>query len=618
LSLFTADSIDRVRDTADIVEVVSAYTDLRRQGERFTGLCPFHDERTPSFSVKPAEGFYYCFGCEAGGDTIRFVMEKEGLSFPDAVEALADRFGVDLDREEEDPEAEARRRRRGRLGEALDRASAFYEAYLWEADKAARARAYLKERGLREEILRAFGVGFAPSNWDSILLRGQRAGFSLDELHAAGLVQQNQKGQRYDAFRSRITFPVRDVRGRTVGFGARASLPDQKPKYKNSAEGELYRKSRTLYGIDRARAAIARGERAVVVEGYTDVLALHQAGIEETVAVMGTAITSDQLKLLSQFASEVVLALDADRAGREAMLRAQRVAGSGKLRLLVVAMPEGEDPAEMLAVDGGEERFRRLLTEAVDLPVFHVRAILGDADLSTPAGRDRALDEVAPVLKAMGETITRQELVSEVADRLETDPGMVARRLAAAPMPSREEAPRPEPVRREPDTDAANAVVDGDPGPEEGPATAAPAGPRTSTVEEKREDAFLAMCISQPSIGAEFIGRLEEDDLVGPRARSALPWLREHLEAPLEGLPREDDELFAAVTSLTLLSEEQSATPELIADTWRLLQLAGIDRELGEIKRALRDGGGQAEQDRFRELVARRAETEDAVHFRPT
>lgn len=621
MSLFTPDSIDRVREAADIVEVVSAHTDLRRQGERYVGLCPFHEERTPSFSVKPADGFYYCFGCEAGGDTIRFVQEKEGLSFPDAVELLADRFGVELEREAEDPQAEARRRRRGRLAEALERAAAFYETYLWEADKASRARAYLHERGLGEEILRAFGVGFAPSSWDSILVRGQRAGFSLDELHAAGLVQQNREGRRYDAFRSRITFPVRDVRGRTVGFGARATLPDQKPKYKNSAEGELYRKSRTLYGIDRARGPIARGERAVVVEGYTDVLALHQAGIEETVAVMGTAITPDQLKVLGQFAGEIVLALDADRAGREAMLRAQRVAGSGKLRLLVVAMPEGEDPAEMLAVEGGEERFRRLLSEAVDLPVFHVRAILGDADLSTPAGRDRALDEVAPVLKAMGETITRQELISEVADRLETDPGMVARRLAAAPMPRREEGPRPAPVAPLGGRAAGEGEVllDAGPGPEDEEAAGPPAQPRAATtVEEKREDAFLAMCIAQPAAGAEFIGRLEEDYLVGPRARRALGWLREHLEQPLGGLPRDDEELFAAVSALTLLSEEQSATPELMEETWRLIQLAHIDRELAEIKRALREGGGPDEQDRFRELVARRAETEDAVHFRPS
>ena len=592
MSLFTPETLDRVRDSADIVEVVSAYTDLRRQGERFVGLCPFHEERTPSFSVKPAEGFYYCFGCEAGGDTIRFVQEKEGLSFPDAVEALADRFGVEIEREEEDPQAEERRRRRGRLGEALERASAFYETYLWEAPKAARAREYLEGRGLREEILRAFGVGFAPSAWDSLLVRGQRAGFSVDELKAAGLIQPGKKGGNYDVFRSRITFPVRDVRGHTVGFGARATLPDQRPKYKNSAEGELYRKSRTLYGIDRARGPIARGERAVVVEGYTDVLALHQAGIEETVAVMGTAITSEQLKLLSQYAGEVVLALDADRAGREAMLRAQRVAGSGKLRLLVVAMPEGEDPAEMLAIEGGEERFRRLLAEAVDLPVFHVRAILAGADLETPAGRDRALDEVAPVMKAMGDTIIRQELISEVADRLETDPAMVARRLAAAQMPRREEpAPRPEPVR------SVGASSDpGDAGPPEdeeemGPVPdselSAPRQPaqRGTTVEERREDSLLAMCIAKPDLGAEYISRLTQAHMVAPRARRALEWLRENLKDPLKDLPRADDELFTEVSRLKLIAERQPAEEKSMELSWLMIERARIDREIAELRR---------------------------------
>ena len=362
MSRFTPETIERVREAANIVEIVSAHTDLRKQGVRYVGLCPFHDERTPSFSVKPDEGFYYCFGCEAGGDTIGFVQEKEGLTFPDAVESLAERYGVEIEVEREDPKAEEARRRRGRLSEALQRASAFYESFLWESDKAASARTYLtEERGLGEEVLRSFGVGFAPSIWDSILTRGQRAGFSVQELHDAGLIQrsQNRPGSHYDRFRARITFPVKDHRGRVVGFGARGMGADAKPKYLNSPEGELYRKSRTLYGIDRARGPIARGGRAVVVEGYTDVLALHQAGIEEAVAVMGTAITPDQLALLAGYAEEVVLALDADRAGREAMLRAQRVHGSSKLRLLVAAMPAGEDPADMMLTEEGGARLRK-------------------------------------------------------------------------------------------------------------------------------------------------------------------------------------------------------------------------------------------------------------------
>jgi DNA primase len=596
LSLFTPETIDRVRDAADIVEIVSAHTDLRRQGERFVGLCPFHEERTPSFSVKPAEGFYYCFGCEAGGDTIRFVQEKEGLAFPDAVEALADRYGVEVEREQEDPQAEARRRRRGRLTELLERASAFYEAYLWDHPKASKSRQYLAERGLGEEVLRAFGVGFAPSAWDSILTRGQRAGFSLDEIKAVGLVGPGRKGGYYDAFRARITFPLRDLRGRTVGFGARATTPDQRPKYKNSAEGEMFHKSRMLYGIDRARGPIARAGRAVVVEGYTDVLALHQAGIEETVAVMGTAITPDQLKQLAGFAEEVVLALDADRAGREAMLRAQRVAGSGKLRLLVVAMPEGEDPADLLAADGGEERFRRLLSEAVDLPVFHGRAILDGGALATPAGRDKALDEVVPVLRAMGETITRQELIGEIADRLDTNPAMINRRLGAAgAAPQQPAAASREPTQAPAASEPQRALVD-----------------RRPTAEERREDALLAMCVAKPDPGADYIARIGPKHLVGERAQLALPWLKQHLAAPLDGLPREEEEaLFAEISRLVMLAEREPADAASMELSWLMLERARLDRE---IARRRREGSEQSTE--TVELQHDRARISDAIATR--
>jgi DNA primase len=602
MSRFTPETIERVREAADIVEIVSAHTDLRRQGERFTGLCPFHEERTPSFSVKPAEGFYYCFGCEAGGDAIRFVQEKEGLSFPDAVESLAERYGVEIEREQENPQAEAQRKRRARLTEALERAAAFYEAYLWGSREGAKAREYLLGRGLGEEVLRGFGVGYAPSVWDSILVRGQRAGFSLDELRAVGLVQAARKGGFYDAFRSRITFPIRDVRGRALGFGARA-MGGAQPKYKNSAEGEIYRKSRTLYGIDRARAAIARGGQAIVVEGYTDVLALHQAGIETAVAVMGTAITPEQLKLLGGYAEEVVLALDADRAGREAMLRAERVSGAGKLRLLVAAMPAGEDPAEMLAREGGGERFRTLVDGAVELAVFHARAILDDGDLSSPGGRDRALEEVAPVLAAMGETITRQELVREVADRLDTDPALVLRRMG--------EGAR---AARTPPATPARAAGRGETGPErEGNGQPGPrrAGTARVTPEQRREEALLAMCIGAPEAGARYLERLREEHLGSERSRKALGWLREHLEEPLEGLPREDEELFAEITRLRLLADREPASEPAMELSFLVLERGRIEREIARLRRE--EG---ADLGRTVELQRERARLADAIASR--
>lgn len=590
MSKFTPETIERVREAADIVEVVSQYTDLRRQGERFVGLCPFHEERTPSFSVKPAQGFYYCFGCEAGGDTIRFVQEKEGLSFPDAVEALADRYGVEIEVEKEDPAAEAARRRRGRLTELLNRVAAFYEAYLWREPKAAKAREYLtKQRGLSEEALRKFGVGFAPSAWDTVLKRGQIVGFSVDEMLAAGLIQRSQKtpGSHYDRFRGRITFPVRDHRGRVVGFGARGMGADAKPKYLNSPEGEMYRKSRTLFGIDLARGPIAKGGRAVVVEGYTDVIALHQAGVEETVAVMGTAITPDQLKMLGGYAEEVVLALDADRAGREAMLRAERVTGSGRLRLLVAAMPEGEDPADMLLTREGGDRLRAALADAVDLAVFHARAILADGDLTTPAGRDRALDEVAPVLAAMRESITRQELAREVADRLDAPPELLAQRMRSGPRA----VPAPAPER------------DG------GDAPAAPVPRRRkATPQEEREYRLLALCLSSPARGAETLSRLREEHFSSPFLRRCFLWLRDHLDDPLAGLADDDANLYNAIQRLQALDHEEP-TPQNFEFREMLLERDRIDREL-------REGADGGDATRIVELQRERARLQDAIHAR--
>jgi len=592
MSRFTPETIERVRDASDIVEIVSAYTDLRRQGERFVGLCPFHDERTPSFSVKPRDGFYYCFGCEAGGDAIRFVQEKEGLGFPEAVETLAERYGVEIERDDEDPKAEEARRRRGRLGDALERVAAFYESYLWESPKAAKARTYLiDERGLGEEVLRGFGVGFAPSAWDSVLTRGQRAGFSVDELLAAGLIQRSQKqpGSHYDRFRGRITFPVRDHRGRVVGFGARGMGPDAKPKYLNSPESEVYRKSRTLYGIDRARGPIARGGRAVVVEGYTDVIALHGAGVEETVAVMGTAITPEQLKMLGSYAEEVVLALDADRAGREAMLRAQRVAGSGRLRLMVAAMPEGEDPAEMMQAEGGSERLREALAGAVDLAVFHARAILADADLTTPTGRDKALDEVVPVLIGMGETITRQEMVREVADRLDAPPELIVGRMRSggkAPQPAR----RPDPVRP----------------PEGGGSPPAAQRPRRApTPAERREAQMLALCLAaKPEVGEAYIARLTPEHFTSPTLAAVCERLREHLADPLDGLGEEDSALINAISRLQAL-EQETPKPENLAFRWMLLERDRLDRTLRR--------PGDLEQSEVVGLQKQRAKLQDEI-----
>jgi DNA primase len=599
MALFTQETIERVKDAADIVEIVSAHTDLRRSGERFTGLCPFHEERTPSFSVDTREKLYYCFGCEAGGDVFQFVREKEGLSFPEAVESLADRYGVEIEREREDPRLEEARRRRARLAQALGRTAEFYAQYLWSAPKAGKAREYLAGRGLGEEVLREFGVGFAPSEWGTVLARGQQAGFGVEELRAAGLVQRGQKGGFYDRFRARIVFPVRDPRGQVLGFGARAMGADAKPKYLNSPDGELYHKGRTLFGIDLARAPIARSGRAVVVEGYTDVLALQQAGIREAVAVMGTAITPEQLGTLAGHAAEVVLAMDADRAGREAMLRAQRVARNREVRLRVASMPVGEDPADLLLGEkGGEreaaaERFRELLEGAADMPVFHVRALLDAGDLGSPAGRDRALDEVVQVLAAMGETISRDELAREVADRLDADPGLVMRRVAGAGRGGSRAPAQAGPSR-------------GDGG--RGDVRAAPEQPRRVGARERRERVLLAMCIASPERGRGYLERLTPQHLSSPEAGRAVEWLRDHLDAPLSGLPREEEELVSLITQLVMTSEREPASEEAME-----INFLELERRLVEDRiAAAQQQGGDPPVD----LQRRRAELAERIAHR--
>ena len=559
MALIASESLERVKQAVDIVEVISAHTDLRRQGARWVGLCPFHEERTPSFSVDAGEKLYHCFGCGVGGDTIKFIEEKEGLGFAEAVELLAERYGVELEREQEDPRAEARRAQRRRLGELLDRTAVFYASYLWDSEEAGKAREYLAQRGLSEETLRAFAVGYAPSAWDKVLLRGQRAGFKVNELRGVGLVQKGRGGGEYDRFRSRIMFPIRDRRGRTLGFGGRAMRSDQGAKYVNTAETDFFHKSKMLYGIDLAKAAIAKAGRAVVVEGYTDVLALRQAGIEEAVGVMGTAITDDQVASLSGMVEEVVLALDADAAGQEAMLRAQRVAAGRKMRLRVAAMPAGEDPAEMMVAEGGAERFRALLDGAVEITAFQVGLVLERTDVGSPAERDRALAEVAPILAGLGESASRDDLVRRVAERLDLEPAMVMGRVVAA-----------QPLSGGP--------AETQPSRGGGPA-AAPRRTAELTSRERRERALLAMCIALPGEGKEYLARLTDAHL-SPLGLRAATWLREHPVDPASDLPRDDAELAGLIAELIITAHDEPASPESMELNYLLLEQRRIETEI--------------------------------------
>jgi DNA primase len=415
-------SLDEVKAAADMVAVVSARTQLRKAGGRYLGRCPFHEERTPSFSVNATDKLYYCFGCGAKGDLITFVRETEQLDFAGAVEWLADRFNVQLEYEETSPQQDARRRRRERLLELVDAAASFYERYLWDAQAGSHARDYLAGRGLGQEVCREYRLGLALGG-TTLGRKAHERGFTRDELLAAGLV--NRRGNDY--FSGRLLFPLTDARGRVLGFQARKLREDDplRAKYVNSPEGELFRKGDLLYGLDRARAAIAKQERAVVVEGNTDVLALSQAGIEPVVASMGTALTERQLKELSRLTTRVWLCFDGDAAGEAATLRGMELAAAHGLDVRVVALPAGFDPADL--ADGFEQR----LGGAESYLGYRVRLEIGRA-----ADRQEGFVRVREVLSGFEDSPERQDAIRYAADKLdlpkETQAGLAPRVAASA------------------------------------------------------------------------------------------------------------------------------------------------------------------------------------------
>jgi DNA primase len=337
-------SVEAVKAAADFVDVVSARTQLRKSGARYSGRCPFHDERTPSFSVNAVDKFYYCFGCGAKGDLITFVRETEGLDFVGAVEWLGERFRVPIEYEESSPEQDARRKRRERLLAVLEQAAIYYERTLWETEAGGMARDYLKGRGLGEDACRAFRLGLALGG-NALARKALAKGFTQEELRAAGLQRQ---GRNDDYFQRRLLFPLADRQGKVLGFQARKLHDDDplKAKYVNTPESELFHKGSVLYGLDKARASIARDDRACVVEGNTDVIALRQAGYEPVVASMGTALTEAQLKELSRLTKRLWLAFDGDAAGETATLRGMELATKQGFDVKVVPLPSGVDPAD--------------------------------------------------------------------------------------------------------------------------------------------------------------------------------------------------------------------------------------------------------------------------------
>jgi DNA primase len=572
-------------DAVDFAEIVGARTELRQAGpRRLQGLCPFHDERTPSFGIDPVEKLYHCFGCGVGGDVFSFVMETEGLDFAGALESLADRTGVELEREAEDPRDAARRERRSRLLALLERTAAWYVRVLWESGEAEPARAYLASRGLEEGALREYRVGYAPRAWDRVVGASQRAGYGEAELLGAGLASRRKSGAGViDRFRGRLMFPLCDERGHVLGFGARALAPDDTPKYLNSSDNEVFHKGELLYGADLARGAAARAGRVVLVEGYTDAIALRQAGVEEVVGSMGTALTERQVGALARLAPRALLCQDPDAAGQEAVAKA--VAGvrsaNRRVELAIVRLPPGHDPADVVQADGAAA-MRDLLERAVPVERFQV-----DRALERSTDRDQTLDEVRAIIAPLPPSVLRDELTRLVADRLALTPDLVASAL----------------TQRRP-------VLVGAGGPPPGPP--APDTARTALArQEQSERAFLAYCLALPDEGEARLSSADLEELfAAPATRRAAAYLRGRLRTPAAELPPGDEDLARMVAELVIRAGQLEATPEKLELEALQLDLHRLDRRIA----AARAEGGEGIHD----LATERQRVLDEIRHRLT
>src|SRR5262245_20309907 len=431
--------IDELVARTDIIEVIGGRVQLKRAGREYKACCPFHDEKTPSFTVSPDKQFYHCFGCGAHGTALGFVMEFDHLGFVEAVEELAARAGLDVPREGGDAGVS---RPNDDLYVALERAALLFRQSL---SSEPRARDYLAGRGLTTESLGRFGIGYAPARWDALI---ERYGASAEErqtLLRAGLVIERPEGGHYDRFRDRIMFPIRDVRGRTIGFGGRV-LDKGEPKYLNSPETELFHKGRELYGLYEARQASRTLTKLLVVEGYMDVVRLHQAGITYAVATLGTATTPDHLQRIFRICNELVFCFDGDRAGRAAAWRAlenalSQVREGRQIRFLF--LPEGHDP-DSLVGEEGREAFERRLASAIPLSEYFLRHLGTQVDISTVDGRARFAELARPLLERIPAGIYRELLVDEVAKVVRMDSARLTLAMNArdkANPASREPAP---------------------------------------------------------------------------------------------------------------------------------------------------------------------------------
>lgn len=562
--------IDRVREATDIVELVSEVTKVKKSGRSYMAVCPFHEEKTPSMSLDRARGLYHCFGCGKGGDVFEFVKETRGVEFGEALDLLATKAGIQLTR---DPAQARQRGRRAAAIEALRRAVDVYHERLKKADDAGPARAYLRNRGYDLDLIEAWRLGFAGTNWDTLSKTLRTGGIDDRAMIDAGLSRRGQHGL-YDVFRGRLMFPIHDVRGDPIGFGARkidevdrklTNNPDA--KYVNSADSIVYQKSRVLFGLDRARQALGADEPAVIVEGYTDVIAMHEAGVTTAVATCGTALGDGHFDLLRRFTERVVLAFDSDEAGSRAALRSDDLESPFRLDLdvRVAVMPDGLDPADLYQEGRGDE-LAKTVDAARPLLEHRIESEVGRFDLGGPEGRARALHAAVEQLKRVSDGIARREYSRFVARLIGVELSTVEAAMGASRGASGDRRPR-----------------------EERPL-------------DRAESELLRVVLGNPA-GME----ISASDFSDRRLREAFEAVEPQLATSPAGKPLDptevvDPELQAVVRGLSM---DPRPLPEW-AEMKERVRLRRIDAEIDDLedKLAAAEEGSQTHSDYLRRLIA--------------
>jgi len=606
--------VDEIKERLDIVEVISEYVPLKKAGRNFKALCPFHTEKTPSFIVFPDGQRWHCFGaCGTGGDVFTFIQKIENVDFPQALRLLAQRAGVELAPRSEEAAAEEEVRERLRAVNAA--AAAYYNHLLRTAPAAKLARDYVARRGVAAESIEAFQLGYAPDSWDALSTHLTRQGYSLEDIHAAGLVIERETGGYYDRFRHRLMFPIRDVRGQVIGFGGRA-LPatdggeEGQPKYLNSPQTLLFDKSSVLYGLDMARRAISREGYAIIVEGYMDVISAHQHGFQNVVASLGTALTENQLRLAKRYTRSFVLALDADTAGSEATLRGLDVAREtldkeavpvptwrGLIRyesrldaeLRILILPPGQDPDRVIQADPKE--WQRLVAEALPVADYYFDTLIRGLDLNSAKGKAEAVRRLLPVIREIGDQVEQAHYLQRLSQLVRVDERVLWDQLRGRPPSRRRVRPQPKPDEHPPET------------------------------PESREfglEAYLLTCfLRMPSLLARLERRLMEagtpplasEDFEDVHNRAIFEALREHLATgaltDLETLGGWVDETLRP--HLAFLRAQAEAQPPLADDQWEREALVAM------LKLRLRNLRGQVEGIRFLQTELEKSSEPEAV-----